>query len=494
MDRTESPSIAGGEGAGRSHRLPFNESEAVVPDQNCQQSQVVTPGVKRVLEEVDRLGLNYVRCQFIDFIGVGRGRTVRKEYLPGIMEKGLPFAQVNNTVDIDDAESDLTYGSQAGDFWAIPDPESFIEVPYATGTGHMFTNLVSQDGAPFPTCPRTALRHLAAMVEREVGVVRLGFEQEGYLLEKAGDRYLPVHQGKQFTTELLDAADAFTTELGEALVRMGVPLEKMTAEGGLGMFEVNFAADLPVLSADRYFRFKHAFRAIARQHGHVGSFMPKPFPNSSGAGLHVHVSLMDGSSGADLFAASTDPRHHGLSETAYHFIGGLLAHGTAIAALGSPSVNSYKRLLPGTWSPTHAAYGVGNRSAMVRVVETRTDITRGGVRRLEIRSPDGTCNPYLLAGVLLAAGVDGIRRRLDPGHPFDVDVSRMDPGELASQGVQPLPRSLDRALDGLEADSVIREIMGPAIIDTFLKVKRIEWQKFSEYVTDWEYRYYPEAY
>lgn len=465
---------------------------AMAPNRNDRHGQGNPEGIEHVLQEVDRLGLNYVRCQFIDSIGVGRGRMVRREYLPRVMDKGLPFAQVNITVDIDDAESDLSYGSQAGDFWAVPDPSSFTVLPYATATGHMFTDLVAQDGTPWPTCPRTALQRLTAAVEEEIGTVRLGFEQEGYLLRKEGDAYFPVHRGKQFTAELLDAEDGFIADLGEALVTMGVPLEKMTAEGGLGMFEVNFGAALPVPSAEQYFRFKHAFRAIARRHGHVGSFMPKPFPDAAGAGLHVHISLVDRSTESDLFAGPSTS--YGLSKTAYHFIGGLVAHSMAITALGSPSVNSYKRLQPGTWSPTHATYGIGNRSAMVRVVESRTDVNRPAVQRLEVRSPDGTCNPYLLAGVLVAAGLDGVRRRIDPGPPIAADIARLTDAELATQGIQPLPRTLDRALDGLEADTVIRELMGPAVVDAFIKAKRIEWEKFSRHITDWEYRYYPEFY
>jgi glutamine synthetase len=363
----------------------------------------------------------------------------------------------------------------------------------------MFTDLVSADGVPWPTCTRSALRRVAELARKELGTVRLGFEQEGYLLRMDGERYTPLHRGKQFTAEILDAEDGFISDLASALAIMGIPLEKITAEGGWGMFEVNFGADEPVGAVEHYFRFKHAFRANARQHGYVGSFMPKPFQDGTGAGLHVHISLVDALDGRDLLHDRSDPRGVGLSMLGHYFLGGLLAHAEAITALGAPSVNSYKRLRPGTWAPTHVTYGVGNRSAMIRIVQNREVPTRcagalPSVQRLEVRSADGTCNPYLLAAILLAAGLDGVRRSLDPGPPINTDVAPMSEAELAECGLRPLPRSLDRALDGLAADDVAAEIVGPAIVNGFLKAKRIEWDKFAAHVSAWEHRYYAEFY
>ncbi len=458
------------------------------------QPDVEMDPIQRVLRTVDERGLDYVRCQFLDFIAVARGRAIRREYLPRVMEKGLPFAQVNNTTDIDDLEVELSYGCQAGDFWAVPDPSSFVVLPYATATGHMFTDLVGRDGTPWPTCPRTALRGMAELVDREIGTVRLGFEQEGYLLRQEGDTFVPVHHGKHMAAELLDAEDHFLRDLSAVLLGMGIPLEKLTSEGGLGMFEVNFGADRPVSSVDQYFRFKQAFRAVARQHGHMGTFMPKPIQTTSGAGLHVHLSLVDDASGRDLLADPSDPQGLGLSHLAYRFIAGLLTHARAITAIGSPSVNSYKRLQPASFAPTHITYGVGNRSSLVRVVESRTDCGPPPIQRLEVRSPDGTCNPYLLGAVLLAAGLDGVRRELNPGPPSVADVGRLSPDELYDRGIEHLPRSLDRALDGLEEDTVLQEMVGTSLFDLFLKAKRVEWEKFSAYITDWEYRQYTEFY
>jgi glutamine synthetase len=447
---------------------------------------------RAVMERVSAEQMEYVRCQFIDLAGILRGRAVHRNYLPSVLDKGIPFAQVNNAVDIDDAESDLALGSQAGDFWAVPDPGTLRRVPHTQASGQMFADLVAADGSPWPTCGRAAVRRVNALVERELGTVALGFEQEGYVLRKTDTGYEPVVVGKQMQPETLDRLDRFVTDLTRALDLMGVPIEKLTAEGGWGMFEVNFEHAPPLEAAERWFCYKQAFRIVAREHGMVGSFMPKPFADGVGAGLHIHVSCQAG--GEDVLGGGLPGTE--LTERGRWFLGGVLEHAPALIALGSPTVNSFKRLRAGTWAPTHAAYGVGNRSALVRIVQGRTNLDgQPAPRRLEIRSPDGTCNPYLLAAGILAAGIDGLRRRRDPGAPTTYDIAH--PEATGGGGDPPpprLPKTLDAALDGLEADSSLRELMGPDMVDAYIRVKRIEWAKFMTYVTDWEHRYYAEFY
>jgi glutamine synthetase len=444
-----------------------------------------------VLRAIDEANIDFVRCLFIDFIGIGRGRAVRREYLPTVLREGLSNAKVNLTLDVDDHETDLQYGSQSGDLWAVPDPASFVRLPFLRATGHMFCDLVDEEGVPWPSCPRTNLRRLYEVVQQELGTVFLGFEQEGYVFGKEGESYAPLYRGRVISTDLLDFEDDFISELSSAVLGMGIGLEKITAEGGWGMFEVNFRQAEPLMAVEQYFRYKEAFRAIARRHGYIGSFMPKPFQDGISAGLHVHVSLVDRSNGADLLGGSRDKEGEMLSALGRHFLGGLMTHAGALVALGSPSVNSYKRLQPGSWAPTHATYGVGNRSAMVRIVQSRS-AEGTPLRRLEIRSADGTCNPYQLASAILAAGLDGVRRGLDPGSPIGLDVSRLNEEEMSTHGLQILPRSLDRALDALEADEIMAELIGPALVAGFIKAKRSEWAKFASHVTDWEHRTYAE--
>ncbi len=449
------------------------------------------PGPQDVMERVNAEQLDYVRCQFVDMSGILRGRSVHRRHLPSVLQKGIPFAKINNLVDIDDQESDFSLGSQAGEFWAVPDPSTLQRVPHTNASGQMFADLVAADGSSWPTCGRAVVRRVNQMVARDLGEVSLGFEQEGYILRKEGERYLPVRFGKQMQPESLDILDEFVTDLNAALEIMDVPIEKMTAEGGWGMFEVNFEHDRPLEAVERYFRYKQTFRIVAREHGMVGTFMPKPFPEAVGAGLHVHISCR-GAHGGDLFGAGG----HGveLTDIGRWFLGGLIEHAPALIAIGSPTVNSYKRLRAGTWAPTRFAYGAGNRSAMIRIVPGRTDQPgEPAPRRIEVRSPDGTSNPYLVAAAIMASGLDGVRHRLDPGPPSDYDLGHLESiGQLPGDAPRAFPRSMDAALDALEGDEALRELLGPTMVDAYIRVKRIEWAKFMTHVTDWEYRYYAE--
>jgi glutamine synthetase len=323
-----------------------------------------------------------------------------------------------------------------------------------------------------------------------VGIVRLGFEQEGHLLQRDGERYVKAFSTRVFLADFQDLLPEFFLEMTRALRAMGTPLEKFTIESPHGMPELNVRYDDALPAADAHARFKLAFRAVARRHGFVGSFIPKPFEDVPGAGCHVHVSIASRDHGSDRFAATDDARGLGLSRTAYAFLGGLLEHADALCAIGSPTVNSYKRLQPGAWAPIVKGYGLGNRSAMVRVVESRRspDRDRQPAARLELRSPDGTANSYLLGAAIIACGLDGVRRNLDPGDPSGVDF-----GHLTDWSAAPLlPRSLDRALDALEADDTLRAAFGGRLMDGFVKTKRQEWQAFSRAVTDWEHRTYAE--
>jgi glutamine synthetase len=343
---------------------------------------------------------------------------------------------------------------------------------------------LQKDGQPWFGDPRSTLRRVARQSLEELGIIRLGFEQEGHLLRREGDRFVPAFNTRVFSADFPDHIPGFFLDMTRALHTMGSPLEKFTVEGAHGMPELNVRYDDPLPAADAHARFKLAFRAIARQHGFVGSFMPKPFAEFPGAGCHVHISVEDARSGGDRFADPADARGIGLSELAYQFLGGLLEHADALCAIGAPTVNSYKRLQPGTWAPSIKGYGVGNRSAMVRVVESRAsnDDTKVGMTRLELRSPDGTANSYLLAAAIIACGMDGVRRKLDAGPPSDADF-----GHLAdTSGVAFLPRSLDRALDALEQDDALRIAFGPGLLNGVVNVKRREWETFSAYVTDWE--------
>ena len=334
---------------------------------------------------------------------------------------------------------------------------------------------------PYPSDPRSRLAQLTRDFTREIGAPEFAFETEGYLLVRnAAGHYEPAYRGHGWGAELLDLHQPFIDELTAALTRMALPVERLQVEGGYSQFEAALHHAAPINAAQDHFRFKQAFRAIARRHGLVGTFMPKPLPDRDGSGLHIHMSARRGAKDA-LFNRDE------LSAVGRHFVGGMIEHAGALVAIGCPSINSYKRMQPGFWAPTHAIWGRDNRSALVRVLASG----RHG-RRIEFRAADGTCNPFLVAAALLAAGLDGVRRKLDPGEPFNEDVARWDAAGLATRRVRRTPWSLDRALEALEEDEAFADILGRELVEAFLFVKRSEQAKFSAYVSDWEYRYYAE--
>jgi len=220
---------------------------------------------------------------------------------------------------------------------------------------------------------------------------------------------------------------------------------------------------------------------IAKELGLICTFMPKPFRNRTGSGMHMHLSMSDATTG-NLFHDAKDKQGLGLSKMAYHFLGGLLAHAPALTALLAPSVNSYKRLVVGealsgaTWAPAYITYGDNNRTSMVRIP----------YGRLECRLPDPSCNPYLASAAVIAAGLDGINRKLDPGPAQNLNLYELSPAELITKGIKVLPQNLGEAVDALAADPLFAETLGSEIIGEFIKLKRMEWVEYSRHVSDWE--------
>jgi glutamine synthetase len=439
-----------------------------------------------VLAAVADSDVELIRLDYVDWGGLLRGRTVSRDHLANAFETGIGSAMTNMTIGVDDHESDPALGAQTGDVWYVPDPTTYVTLPWAPGYAHMFIDVVDAAGQPWFGDPRAVLRRVAAQAAAELGTVRLGFEQEGHLLRRDGDTYVKAFNTRVFLADFQDLLPGFFLDMCRALRAMGSPLEKFTIESPHGMPELNVRYDDALPSADKHARFKLAFRTVARQHGYVGSFMPKPFEDMPGAGCHIHVSVADPADESDLFAATDDARGMGLSQTAYFFLGGILAHADALCAIGSPTVNSYKRLQPGAWAPAVKGYGPGNRSAMVRIVQHRTRSDGHSAARLELRSPDGTANSYLLGAAIIACGLDGVRNAIQPGEPSGVDF-----GHLTDWSIAPLlPRSLDRALDAFEQDDVLRQALGERLFNGYQNIKRQEWQAFSRAVTDWEKRTY----
>jgi glutamine synthetase len=280
----------------------------------------------------------------------------------------------------------------------------------------------------------------------------------------------------------LEIHAGFASALLQSLAELGLEVEQWSEEYGPGQIEVNLRYGDALSAADGLVTFKEAFRALARQQGLLGTFMPKPFEDQAGTGLHVHLSAVSPDGDGNLFDDPADEL--GLSRLGRHALGGLLAHGEALTALGATTVNSYKRFLPGSWAPTHIVASYASRAAFVRIPERET------ARRLELRVGDGAGNPYIYLTGIIAAMLDGIERAMEPHPIVSGDVGALSPAEADAFGARPVPRTLGQALDALERDEVICRALGPIIAPEFIKVKRSEWDDFVLHVGQWDRDWY----
>jgi len=440
-----------------------------------------------VLSCLESEGIEHLWVIFHDYSGRSCTKTVSKERFAGIFEKGVVFAKADLDFNLEDHMAPGSiFTAETGDFLAIPDPSSYAPIPYRKASARMHAFMRADDGSAWEGCPRTQLQRMVEAYAAEELSVRVGFESELTLFEPVGDgEYRPADTDGMFTVAGLDRHYSLWQRIIDSLHGMGVLVEQLGKEYGPGQYEATTRYDEPLKAVDDYLTFKEVVRALARDAGWVASFMPKPYAHLPGNGLHLHVSVWDAEGKCDLSMGETDDEP--LSPLGRHLLGGLLTHAPALAGAGSPIVNSYKRLLPGSWSPAHICWGVGNRAALVRIP------SMGRRRRIEFRSGDNASNPFIFLTAVMAAGLDGIQNQIEPPAPVEDDVGHLSAEEAAARGLEFLPRTLPEALDALEADGVMAEALGPVIFSEFLKVKRSELAAYNLHVHPWERKMYLEA-
>lgn len=424
--------------------------------------------------------ISLILAQFVDLHGVPKAKAVPVEHLEMILGDGAGFAGF--------ALWGYGMGPDGPDLMQRGDLETLRVIPWLPG----YARIACEGyvgGQPYLYDTRGVLSRVTAAVKAEFGYdFFTGLEPEFYLLKTCPrtGQPIPAAEGDALEKPCYDyAALSQVAEYLQTLVSQvrscGMDVYQIDHEDANGQYEVNFTYDQAVTSADHYILFKMAASTLAKERGLMVSFMPKPFSDKTGNGMHMHISLGNGKMG-NLFASADDPRGLGLSPLAYQFLGGVLHHAPALAAVACPTINSYKRLYASktdsgaTWAPVQLAYGDNNRTASVRVT--------GG--HIEVRFPDSSANPYLLSAAILAAGIDGIRRQLDPGEPLNRDLYQITTPEIAELGLRQLPGSLSEALTALDQSVVLRDALGSALVDEFLGIKRREIAQFQSYVTDWE--------
>ncbi len=438
---------------------------------------------ENLVERLGHDGITRLWIVYADYSGVTHAKIVPPERFHDAIERGIGFANANMDFTILDQQVPTPLlAADTGDFLAVPDPTTFAPLPYATGHGRVFAFLHSPDTSRWAGCPRTALETVVARYAERGLLVQAAFEPECNLFVRTEHGPVPADTSRMFSVEGLDIHLDLVDSLMEGLGRMGIVLEQVGAEYGPAQYEINVEHDQPMRAADTLLTVKDTLKALARRAGLIASFMPKPFTALPGCGLHVHLGV-ERADGANVLQGD-DPSS--LDPTGKAFVAGLLTHARGLCGVGAPTVNSYKRLLPGSWSPAHVVYGSGNRAALVR-------IPQGDSLHVEFRAGDNTCNPHLFLAALLAAGLDGIKRGLDPGEPVHGDVGHLTVEEVSARGISFLPRTAAEALDALEVDTTLMDTLGPVIGPALLRVKRSELEAYDLEVTEWERTAYLET-
>jgi len=353
-----------------------------------------------------------------------------------------------------------------------PDSNTFVTLPYAWGVAAMLSDQVNPDGTPWGGCARTFLKQAIADLAAEGYELQASFEPEFTLGRREGAELKPVDESLCYSATGFHLAHDYTIDLVDALNKQGLEVEHYYPELGHGQQEVPIRHAAALRAADNHVLLRETARAVAIRHGLWASFAPKPLPDQAGNGAHLHASLW--SAGSNAFADPAGPL--GLSRLGHHFLAGVLAHLPGLVALSCGSVNSYRRLAPSTWSGAFVCYGMDNREAAVRVC---SPIGAAGSVNLELKPSDSSGNPYLALGGFIYAGIDGIRRSLDPGEPLSVDPATLSSSERTRLAVRRLPSSLGEALDALEADSLLMAALGPLRSTAYLAVKRSEVAHFA---------------
>ncbi|GHB62158.1 glutamine synthetase family protein [Streptomyces umbrinus] len=442
-----------------------------------------TPDIRRHMERLAAEGVDVVRVIYPDLIGTDRARDVLLDHLPSASEHGLAFCRAVYHTSPQGDVVPVAGGLDAGlpDVCVRPDLSTAAALPWEPGVATCLGEVTDPaTGGPAPESPRDLLRTVLARCSEQGLRPVVGPELEYFLLTPdpgtpTGWRRSPEATGAVYTAGLRADPDNHLLRTLRQLRDLGLGVVTGNHEFDGGQYEINLTHSEALDAADRAFRFKAAVKELARKEGNMATFMAKPFGDAGGSGFHLHLSCSD----AEGHNSFDDPSGaYGLSATARHAVAGILAHAPALAALANPTVNSYKRFGPDTLAPWLIDWGLDNRSAMVRIPPER-----GSGARLELRLGDASANPYLLIAGTIAAALLGIQEGEEPpapleGYGYDTAKSAL------------LPASLPTALDALEADTALTDVLGKDFTTSFLTYKRNEVERFQRHVTDWEFTEY----
>jgi glutamine synthetase len=438
---------------------------------------------------------DYVLLHFTDMLGYLKGRTIPAEQAKNALTDGVTFDGSSMICGTNIEDSDMIMK---------PDPTTFTVCPYYfydKSVASFICDIKQPDGTQFQTDPRHLLRKTLEKTLPEGHQPTAAAELEFYLVQKneKGDiepvenhlidkqRYFDIAPGRDLT-------ESYRMDLSNALSTMGITVERQHHEVGSAQNEITIKYADPLTTSDNIMRYKFAAKATAdKKHGWTATFMPKPWLGKAGSGMHIHLGLFNPKTGENPFY---DPKGYAyVSQKCRYFIGGLLEHAKALCAIVAPTVNSYKRLVPGYEAPVYVAWSKRNRSALVRVPAFSPQ--NGKEARIEFRCPDPLCNPYLAYNVAFEAGLEGIKKKIDPSEPVEANIYHLSEGERGKLGIKTLPTSLKEALEEWRSDEICIKALGTEVAEKYVELKMQEWREYEQHlpkdknqVTSWEIQKY----
>ncbi|MDZ7746741.1 MAG: type I glutamate--ammonia ligase [Halobacteriales archaeon] len=438
---------------------------------------------QRVLDEIDEKGIDFLRLQFTDILGTVKNVAVPADQAEKAFTEGIYF---------DGSSIEGFVRIQESDMRLKPDASTFAVLPWRDGhSARLICDVINTStGEPFEGDPRYVLKDALDRAEEMGYEVNAAPEPEFFLFEEDEDGRATTKTndaGGYFDLAPKDLASDVRRDIIFGLEEMGFDIEASHHEVAKGQHEINFEYDDALTTADNVGTFQTVVRAIAAQHDLHATFMPKPIPRVNGSGMHTHISLFT-EDGENAFHDGDD--EFDLSEEAKQFTAGVLDHAEALAAVTNPTVNSYKRLVPGYEAPVYVAWSDRNRSALIRKPAARVP----AASRIEARFPDPSCNPYLAFAALIHAGLDGIERELDCPDPVRENIYEFDEAKRDEYGITTLPSNLGEALDALEADDLVMDALGDHVSEKFLEAKNAEYDDYRVDVSDWELDRYLETF
>ena len=451
-------------------------TDDVVPDGGLTETET------EVLERIDEEGIDFLRLQFTDILGTVKNVSVPADQAEKAFMEGIYF---------DGSSIEGFVRIQESDMRLKPEADTFAVLPWRDGSARLICDVINTStGEPFEGDPRYVLKSALERAEAMGYEVNAAPEPEFFLFEEDEDGRATTKTndaGGYFDLAPKDLASDVRRDIIFGLEEMGFDIEASHHEVAEGQHEINFEYDDALTTADNVATFRTVVRAIAAQHDLHATFMPKPIPRINGSGMHTHISLFT-EDGENAFHDGDD--EFDLSEEAKQFTAGILEHAEALAAVTNPTVNSYKRLVPGYEAPVYVAWSDRNRSALIRKPAARVP----AASRIEARFPDPSCNPYLALAVLIHAGLDGMEKELECDDPVRENIYEFDEAKREEYGITTLPANLGEAVDALEADDLVLDALGEHVAEKFLKAKQAEYDDYRVDVSQWELDRYLETF